>query len=111
MVVYDRVTVLQVPDADLTYELVLAEDGEPLWSCTSVGLDPGEDCEDVSVQPNGWNVYLGEESLPLMLKIWDGEELVFSENLVWLEQESRWGGPVCGEDLIWMDAEVDLSSL
>lgn len=107
LVAFDRLTIADVPEGELNFEL-LNQDGDVEWSCTSIRREPS--CQSTVVDGD-WQISFGDGTLFTDFQVWEDDELVFEQDLTWTEQEDRSGGPVCGDDLAWVEAIVDLSEL
>lgn len=77
-----------VPQEPRRYAMVTAS-GEEVWSCASVDGLPESDCVNVVVDDSDWAdgsdwvvTYLGS-NFDLELQVWEGEDLLFYENLQW----------------------------
>lgn len=106
----DRLELLNVPDAALSFEVVYSETDQ-VWSCLTLEPDLDPNCRQARAVGEDWVLYVPGIPRRSALWVWEGEELVFEQELSWTELEDHSGGPVCGHDLAWGEASVDLSGL
>lgn len=71
-----------VPQEPRRYAMVTAS-GEEVWSCESVDGLPESECVDVVVDGSDWIVTYLHSNFELELQVWEGEDLLFYENLQW----------------------------
>lgn len=110
IVASDRLELQQAPEGELNYEVVFSQTGE-LWGCLTLAPEVDPDCHQARETGEDWLLLVPGIPRQTALWVWESEERIFEQELDWTEYEDRRGGPVCGQDLAWGEASVDLSGL
>jgi hypothetical protein len=117
-------TIAEPPEGELLI-LVLAADGEELWSCSFIDQSPQFGCEtddgtytygyneseDGTIQDEAWHFDWGDKALGQTVEVWSGEALLLEQDMLWVENEYGTRVFTVCETEIWLEARVDLSDL
>lgn len=106
----DGVFFEDLPTRPLTLELQHTPSATPIWLCDADEDGLPQDCGLVAQDGATWSVSLRDAPQDTTLRVWEQDALLLEEALRWQQIEAQDPG-VCGVDLSWKEARVDLSGI